>query len=43
VPLAGSALIKSISLKGGVGDKATISVQLAGQGELNISQVNTIE
>lgn len=34
VPLAGSALIKSISLKGGVGDKATIAVQLAGQGEL---------
>lgn len=34
VPLAGSALIKSVSLKGGVGDKATISVQLAGQGEL---------
>lgn len=33
-PYSGSALIKSISLKGGVGDKATIAVQLAGQGEL---------
>lgn len=43
VPYSGNALIKSISLKGGVGDKATISVQLAGQGELKTSQVNTIE
>lgn len=34
VPLAGIALIKSVSLKGGVGGKATIAVQLAGQGEL---------
>lgn len=33
-PYSGIALIKALSLKGGVGGKATISVQLAGQGEL---------
>ena len=34
-PHIGEALIKSVSIKGGVNDNASISIQLGGQGELD--------
>lgn len=41
-PVGGRAIIKSISVNGGVSDKAGIKVQLAGQGALSIIEYPTI-